>query len=152
MPGPPPSSSTARLSARRPQDRGVDAARHHVLFAVFVGGSVGTALRAGVGVLVPHHAGQWPWSTLLVNAAGALLIGWWSVRLPRSTDIDPRFHPLLSTGICGGLTTFSAMGLDTLRFSAWETAAYLACSVAVGLAGVAAGRRTAHVAHRRGLS
>lgn len=117
--------------------------RHHVLLATFAGGMVGTALRAGTGELLPHHAGQWPWSTLIVNVAGALLIGWLSLRLPRTIDLDPRLHPFLATGLCGGLTTFSAMQFDTLGMSSAAGMGYLVLSVALGLIAIAIGRALA---------
>lgn len=125
--------------------------RHHVLAATFIGGMIGTAARAAIAQAAPAGAGDWPWAILAANLAGALLIGWWSVRLPRSTDIDPRLHPLLVTGLCGGLTTFSALTLATLTLTTAASAAYLAASVTLGLLAVAAGRRAAQAAHRGGL-
>lgn len=124
------------------------APRHHVILATFAGGMLGTGGRALVGEVVPHGAGGWPWPTLIVNLVGALLIGWLSVWLPRSTDIDPRLHPFLVTGVCGGLTTFSALQLDTLTLSTPALIAYFAVSVAGGLLMVLAGQQAAHAAHQ----
>ena len=90
----------------------------------------------------------WSYRTLIVNLAGALLIGWLSVWLPRVTDLDPRLHPFLVTGVCGGLTTFSSLQLDTLAQAPPAVSAYFAVSVTGGLLMVLAGRQAAHAAHQ----
>jgi len=129
------------------------ARRHHVLLAVVAGGAVGAPARAIVETHLAHDVGAWPWATLSVNVAGTLLLGWWSTRLPRSTDIDPRLHPFLATGICGGLTTFSTMQLELLemldRRALGLAVAYLAASVLAGAASILAGRAAAHYVHCR---
>lgn len=121
--------------------------RRHVLAAVFVGGAIGTLVRAALSTELHHDVGRWPWATLIVNIVGSLLLGWWSTRLPRSTDVDPRWKPLLTTGICGGLTTFSTLQLELVqmldRDDVGLAAAYLAATLATGLAAVVVGRSAA---------
>lgn len=122
------------------------AARAHVLAAVFVGGTLGTLLRAGLAEAVARDdLSSWPWTTFAANLAGAFLLGWWATRLGR--DADPRLRPLLATGVCGGLTTFSALQLELVelvRADAWGTAAgYAVLSVGLGLLAVLAGRAAA---------
>ncbi|MFT4034715.1 MAG: CrcB family protein [Patulibacter sp.] len=123
--------------------------RHHILAAVVAGGMLGTALRAAAGLALPHQPGQWPWAILLVNLSGALLIGWWSAALPHTAGADPRLQPFLVTGLCGGLTSFSAIELDGSQLVPLTAAAYFAVSVAGGLLAVAAGRRAATVRRTR---
>jgi CrcB protein len=124
------------------------AARAHLLLAVALGGALGTLARAAVAeALSREDPTAWPWATLAVNVAGALLLGWWSTRLATSPGADPRLRPFLATGLCGGLTTFSTLQLevvDLVRADGWGTAAgYLAASLALGLAAVTAGRAAA---------
>lgn len=124
------------------------APRAHLLLAVLLGGALGTLARAVVvETLVRDDPAAWPWATLAVNLAGALLLGWWSTRLGRPPGVDPRLRPFLATGLCGGLTTFSTLQLelvDLVRADAPGTAAgYAAASVLLGLAAVAAGRAAA---------
>jgi fluoride exporter len=59
-----------------PSEGGVRAPRAlAVLLAVALGGVLGAEARYGLGVALPHGVGGWPWSTLVVNASGCLLIG-----------------------------------------------------------------------------
>jgi CrcB protein len=118
------------------------------LAAVFVGGFAGAVSRAAVAEGLPHHGGRWPWATFAVNVAGALVLGWVAVRLARS----PVVRPLLGTGFCGALTTFSTMQLELLQMldaERWALAAgYAAASVAAGLLAVVVGARLGRVAVR----
>ena len=49
--------------------------------SIFLGGAVGALARAGIAKALPHHGGQWPWSTFVVNLAGTLLLAWLTTRL-----------------------------------------------------------------------
>jgi CrcB protein len=127
--------------------------RHHVLITVFLGGALGTLARAGLSTSVQHAPDQWPWATFIVNAVGALLLGWWSTRLMRSPDVDPRLRPFLATGICGGLTTFSTMQIELvlmLNAHAYLLAViYGVVMIVIGLAAVVLGQQAAHALHQR---
>ncbi len=85
------------------------------LGAVFVGGALGTLARAGLAVLAAPHPAQWPWATFFVNIVGAFLLGYFSTRLLERLPLSSYRRPLLGTGLCGGLTTFSTMQVETLR-------------------------------------
>lgn len=106
------------------------------LGAIFVGGALGALLRAGLAEAFPLGAGSWPWATFAVNVAGAALLGYWFTALPRTSYR----RPLLTTGFCGALTTFSTVQLELLEMIDADRLAlafaYLAVSVAAGLAGV----------------
>jgi CrcB protein len=84
------------------------------LAAIFAGGAVGAVLRALVGDALPRSAGAWPWATLLVNVAGAFLLGLLITRLQERLPPSTYRRPLLGTGLCGGLTTFSTMQVELL--------------------------------------
>jgi len=59
---------------------------------------------------------RFPWATLAVNVLGSLLIGWLMARLgPMETPTAASMRNLLTTGFCGGFTTFSTFSWQTLE-------------------------------------
>lgn len=106
--------------------------------AVFAGGALGAAARAALPDLFPQPAGAWPWPTFTANVAGAFLLGYFVTRLTERLPLSSYRRPLLGTGICGGLTTFSTMQVELLKMISagdWGLAAgYAAASVAAGYA------------------
>ena len=113
------------------------------LMAVFAGGCAGTLARALLGEALPHDPGTWPWATFTANVAGAFLLGWLITRLQERLPPSAYRRPLLGTGLCGGLTTFSTfqfellgmLDADRLALAAGYAGASLAAGcVAVGLA------------------
>ena len=111
---------------------------------VFLGGGTGSVLRYLMGMWIGSAA--FPWATLVVNAVGSFaigLLGGWASRFGWSEET----RLLLTTGLCGGFTTFSTFSKESLaiaeagRWSAF--AAYAFGSVAVGIAAVALGYWTA---------
>ena len=112
------------------------------LIAIFVGGVLGALLRAGVAELLPPEAGQWPWATLIVNLAGAFALGYFATRLQERLPLSSYRRPLLGTGLCGALTTFSTMQVELVRMLEADDAglalAYAGVSVALGFAAVLA--------------
>ncbi len=85
------------------------------LAAVFAGGFLGTIARAELADLLPLRDGQWPWATFAVNIVGAFLLGYFTTRLQERLPLSSYRRPLLGTGLCGGLTTFSTMQVELLR-------------------------------------
>ncbi len=112
---------------------------------VFLGAGLGGALRHGVNLACARACGMaFPWGTLVVNGLGSFAMGvvvawlagrsgegWTSVRL------------LLTTGLLGGFTTFSAFSLDAVTL--WErgsqelAAGYVLTSVGLSIAGLLLG-------------
>lgn len=89
---------------------------HRELAAIFVGGALGTVGRAAVAnFLGPASPAAWPWPTFAVNIVGALLLGYFTTRLLERLPVSSYRRPALGTGLCGGLTTFSTMQVDTLK-------------------------------------
>ena len=142
------------MAGVRPTD-GVAVPRSHLIAAVFAGGALGTLLRAALATWFPHEIGSWPVATLVVNLIGAFAIGVISVWLPRSTDLDPRLHPFLATGICGGLTTFATLQVELVLLvddGFWGVAlGYVVVSLVGGVLAVLAGRALATVEERERL-
>lgn len=88
---------------------------------VFLGGGVGSCLRYLISVLwkaYRHHAGLpdllFPWPTLVANVLGCLLIGCFYVHAPQ-WHMKPETTLLLTTGLCGGFTTFSTFSWESLH-------------------------------------
>lgn len=110
------------------------------LAAVFAGGAVGTLARSALNTAVVRDAEHWPWSTFTVNIVGAFLLGYFTTRLLERLPASSYRRPLLGTGLCGGLTTFSTMQVETiemLEHGHWTMAVgYTASSLVVGLLAV----------------
>ncbi|KMO19250.1 fluoride efflux transporter CrcB [Methylobacterium platani] len=108
---------------------------------VFLGAGLGGALRHGVNLWAARAGSSFPFGTMLINIVGSVLMGaltgWFAARGggPQALRL------FLTTGILGGFTTFSTFSLEA--FLLWERGAhaaalaYVAVSVAAGIAGVA---------------
>jgi CrcB protein len=109
--------------------------------AVFAGGFAGAVARAALGEVLASGGPRWPWATFTVNVAGAFALGYFVTRLQERLPLSAYRRPLLGTGFCGALTTFSTMQLELLRMLDDGRAAlalgYAAASVAAGFAAVA---------------
>ncbi len=107
---------------------------------MFAGGAIGTLARAGLATLIPPQPGHWPWATFVVNIAGAFILGFVTTRLLERLPLSAYRRPLLGTGLCGGLTTFSTMQVETLQMIEHRdyglAAAYTVVSVSCGLLAV----------------
>lgn len=86
--------------------------------AVALGAAIGGLLRTVLSLAsLGAGASAWPWSTLLVNLLGSALIGafWARVGPGGTTPVSLERRLLVMTGFCGGFTTFSAFGVETLQ-------------------------------------
>ena len=110
------------------------------LAAVFAGGVLGALARTGLVEAVPPAPGTWPWATFAVNVAGAFLLGYVITRLQERLPLSAYRRPLLGTGLCGTLTTFSTVQIEVLDMldtgRAGLAAGYMAASVAAGFAAI----------------
>lgn len=107
------------------------------LLAVFAGGAIGTVARAGLATALATRPGAWPWATFIVNMVAAFMLGYFSTRLLERLPVSSFRRPLLGTGFCGGLSTFSTMQVEIVRLfesGAWLIAvSYTAASIVGGL-------------------
>jgi fluoride exporter len=112
------------------------------LAAIFVGGFIGAVARAQLAQALPARTGEWPWATFSVNIVGALALGYFTTRLQERLPLSAYRRPLLGTGFCGGLTTFSTMQVELLNMldtgQIVLALTYAVVSITAGLAAVAA--------------
>ncbi|MDQ0429609.1 CrcB protein [Planomicrobium stackebrandtii] len=104
------------------------------ILAVGFGGMAGALLRAGVYMAVAGGLGLW-----LVNIAGSFLIGVAAVRLARKSA---ELRLLVSTGLLGSFTTFSAFSADWFHYlesSVWVGLAFAGSMTVACIASAAAG-------------
>jgi fluoride exporter len=110
------------------------------LAAVFVGGAMGTLARAAFETLAAPDPGRWPWPTFTVNIVGAFLLGYFTTRLLERLPVSSYRRPLLGTGLCGGLTTFSTMQVEIVKMLDGHhfglALGYAAASLAAGYAAI----------------
>ena len=113
---------------------------------IFLGGGTGSVLRYCAQMalherIVPY---SFPWATFAVNIIGSFLIGLFyalSARFNLSTEV----RMLLTTGLCGGFTTFSTFSVETAGLlQSGKTGVamlYTALSLLLGVTAVLLGQR-----------
>ena len=84
---------------------------------IFIGGGVGSVLRYLAQISINERMSgigfPFSWGTFIVNIAGSLLIGlFYSISERWNLSMEMRL--LLTTGLCGGFTTFSTFSNDGL--------------------------------------
>ncbi|MEV5752291.1 CrcB family protein [Actinoallomurus sp. NPDC052308] len=86
-----------------------------VVAVVAAGGAVGTAARYGAGLIWPTASGGFPWTTLVVNAAGCAIIGVFMVLISEVWAAHRLLRFFVGTGVLGGFTTFSTYAIEATR-------------------------------------
>lgn len=115
------------------------------LVAIALGGALGAVLRALVSHagsrLMPDHPER---ATLLINAAGSLLLGGllaWT--LARPEHLPPALQAGLAVGLLGAFTTYSTFSVEALKMlqggRIGEAAVYVVTTTVLCIALAAAG-------------
>ena len=82
------------------------------LLWIGLGGALGSILRA---LLAFSIKSDFPWATLLANVAGCLVIGLVIGHETVTSDWSHHTRGFVVIGFCGGFTTFSTFGLQTIK-------------------------------------
>ncbi len=86
-----------------------------IVLAVLAGGMLGAPARyLADRALQARHDSVFPWGTFAVNMTGSVLFGF-LLGAQRHLGLPSAGFAVLGTGFCGGLTTFSTFGYETLR-------------------------------------
>ena len=107
---------------------------------VFLGAGIGGVLRFWVSESILPHSSGFPTATLLINAAGCLVIGCLIGAMPSMSNVT---RLVIVTGLLGGFTTFSAFARETVDL--WQSgrvstaATYVLASNAISIGLAAAG-------------
>lgn len=112
-----------------------------ILIAISLGCAVGAVARYQVGIWVAGLSQSgFPWNTLVVNITGSLLIGCF---MASAQQADALGWLMLTQGFCGGYTTYSSFGIQTILLyrqgKPKQALGNIAANFILCLAGVAAG-------------
>lgn len=110
-----------------------------LLLIIGAGGFLGRIacylMQQGVTKILPV---VFPYGTFLVNVSGCFLIGVFYALSERSETITPEWRSFLTTGICGGYTTFSTFSYESINLirdgEFFYLSGYAAGSVILGFA------------------
>jgi CrcB protein len=85
-----------------------------------VGGALGTLARYGLNGLISARVATFPLGTMLVNVTGCFAIGFIAAVSDPSLGrvwLKTGWRDFLMVGFCGGYTTFSSYGLQSLNLA-----------------------------------
>lgn len=86
--------------------------------AVAAGSAAGGVARYWSGAALQRALGAtFPWGTFAVNVVGCALMGFLATWAVERAAWPPELRLLLTTGLLGGFTTFSAFSHETLRLA-----------------------------------
>lgn len=114
------------------------------IIIVFTGSGIGGVARYGMQTwLLRLYPGIFPLGTFIVNLLGCFLIGLFYAISEKNNVLAPEWRIALTTGFCGGFTTFSTFAYENvflLKAGNYSTLLlYIIASVLLGLTGVFAG-------------
>jgi len=86
------------------------------IFLVAFGGLLGSVARYLVAVLfAAQFTSSFPLATFTVNISGCFIIGILFALSDRGNILSPEWRIFLTTGFCGGFTTFSTFSYESIK-------------------------------------
>jgi CrcB protein len=111
-----------------------------MIWFVALGSALGGVLRFLLGSFLQQRAGTaFPIGTLVVNISGSIVLGFLMSYALSTAAVSPEVRGFLTTGLCGGYTTFSTFTYDTMMLvedgRLGRAASYVLLSVFLSLIG-----------------
>jgi CrcB protein len=115
-----------------------------LILVIAIGGALGSVARYALNIAIQsRYADPFPLGIMVINVSGSFLLGFVMRLSLETTAMSPELRLLLTTGFCGGFTTFSTFSYDALTLfesgplrSAWT---YVIGSVVLSLLGAFGG-------------
>lgn len=108
------------------------------ILLVVAGSATGGVLRYLLTIyFIAKEWNKFPWATFTVNILGCFIIGVVYALTEKTATGSHHIRLLLTTGFCGGFTTFSAFAYENLQLFKLETSGtallYICLSVVLGI-------------------
>ena len=123
---------------------------------IALGGAAGSVARYVLSAALQRSgASDFPAGTLVVNVVGSVILGFLMRYLLEGSSVSADARALLTTGFCGGFTTFATFSYETMalveRGDLRRAVLYVGLSIVLSLGGIVAGAGVARqwIAHQR---
>ncbi|MCF8295488.1 MAG: fluoride efflux transporter CrcB [Bacteroidales bacterium] len=104
------------------------------LFAVFIGGGLGSLSRFGISSLITSRFTTInPLATLVSNLLATTLLGILLFFLTEKVNLSDTWQALLIVGFCGGFSTFSTFSFETYELLRTGQIAYAIANVLISV-------------------
>lgn len=85
---------------------------YNFIFAVGIGGMIGSILRYSITVGLNSRDYLFPWDTVVINLIGSFLLAFLLALSVEKLKLSPVTFTFFTTGILGSFTTFSTIIVD----------------------------------------